>query len=275
MPNSQHHVSPQQLAANRANAAKSPGPRSTEGKRRSSQNARKHGFTATTFTVVKLEDLDEVANLKEDLVAFYQPVNSQELFALERVALAQQATLRAARLEAGFFTTCLSEAYNSEDDGTPLPMNSERPEDIEITKAHNANYLLVHGFRSLVRQTNSFTLVLRYQAQAERQYRRAIEEFDRLKALREELPIEPVSGPPEAQPEQNESPAQADQTKNPIPPDPAPGAPATLVEPNPDHAVDSGLLNVPLLTPPVTEARIPAEPPVLEPLASPTLANDF
>src|ERR1017187_8134380 len=73
MPNSQNTVSPEQLAANRANAAKSTGPRSPEGKTRSAQNARKHGFTASTFAVVRLEDLDEVANLRDDLVAFYQP----------------------------------------------------------------------------------------------------------------------------------------------------------------------------------------------------------
>src|ERR1039458_8017720 len=93
-------LSDNQLAANRANAAQSTGPRSPEGKARSAQNARKHGFTASTFAVVRLEELDEVAHLKDDLLAVYQPVNSQELFALERIALAQQALLRAARLEA-------------------------------------------------------------------------------------------------------------------------------------------------------------------------------
>jgi hypothetical protein len=46
MPNSQNTASPEQFAANRANAAKSPGPRSPEGKARSAQNARKHGFAA-------------------------------------------------------------------------------------------------------------------------------------------------------------------------------------------------------------------------------------
>ena len=97
MPNSQNTVSPEQLAANRANAAKSTGPRTPEGKTRSAQNARRHGFTAFSYAVVRLEDLNEVANLKDDLVAFYQPVNSQELFAVERIALAQQALLRAAR----------------------------------------------------------------------------------------------------------------------------------------------------------------------------------
>src|SRR5215471_18634235 len=76
-------ISEKQLAASRANAARSTGPRTPEGKARSSQNARKHGFTGSTFSVVRLEDLQEIANLRADLVACYQPVNSQELFALE------------------------------------------------------------------------------------------------------------------------------------------------------------------------------------------------
>ena len=87
-------ITDKQLAANRANAAQSTGPRSPEGKARSAQNSRKHGFTASTFAVVRLEDLDEVARLREDAIAVYQPVNSQELFAVERIALAQQALLR-------------------------------------------------------------------------------------------------------------------------------------------------------------------------------------
>jgi hypothetical protein len=55
----------------------------------------------------------------------------------------------------------------------------------------------------MARESNSFSLLLRYQAQAERHYRRAIEEFDRLKALRQELPNELiVEAPPEVQAEQ-------------------------------------------------------------------------
>ena len=54
-------LSPKQLAANRANASRTTGPRSPESKARSAQNSHKHEFTATTFAVVRLEEIDEVA----------------------------------------------------------------------------------------------------------------------------------------------------------------------------------------------------------------------
>ena len=82
MPKPHHPVSPKRLAANRANSARSTGPRTPQGKAHSSQNARKHIFTGSTFAVVRLEDLQEIARLRDDLIAVYQPVNSQELFAL-------------------------------------------------------------------------------------------------------------------------------------------------------------------------------------------------
>jgi hypothetical protein len=195
-------TSDKQLAANRANAAKSTGPRTPEGKTRSSQNARTHGFTASTFAVVRLEELDEVARLKHDLLAVYQPVNSQELFAIELIALAQQTRFRAARLESGVFINCLDMALN--DNGTPFsPMTPALvgDGDIEITRAQNRNYALADGFCRMAKQNNSFSLFLRYKAQAELQYRRAVEELNRLRALRPELPKEAIL---ETQPEENE-----------------------------------------------------------------------
>src|ERR1019366_7471347 len=147
----------------------------------------------------------------------YHPVNSQELFALERVALAQQAILRAARLESGFLSNCLSESFGA--NGQPrFPMKPQLTADIEICQAQNHNYLLGDGFYHLISHNNSFALLLRYQAQAERQYRRAIQEFDRLKALREELRNEPNF----REPEQTETTCPSCET-NPFPPEnPAP-----------------------------------------------------
>jgi hypothetical protein len=208
---SHRSISPKRLAANRANAAKSTGPRTPQGKARSSQNARKHIFTASTFAVVRLEDLQEIARLREDLISVYQPVNSQELFALERVALAQHSILRGARLESGFFTTCLDASFDNGGEPTRLMTPAIAGDgDIEVTRAQNRNFLLGDGFHRLSRESNSFTLLLRYQAQAERHYRRAIEEFDRLKALRAELPIEPIVGVQAQQTEATSSVFQAD-----------------------------------------------------------------
>jgi hypothetical protein len=187
-PPSKRPVSARQLAAGvPANANRSTGPRTAEGKARSAQNARRHGFAAADYAVVRLEALQAVAHLKADLVAVYLPVNAQELFAIERLALAQQALLRAARL----FTTCLNEALDPT--GNPIvPMTEEMVGDLEITRAQNRNFALAEGCRRLAREAGTWTLFLRYQAQAERQYRRAVEEFERLKALRNELPNEPI-----------------------------------------------------------------------------------
>jgi len=218
MPRTKKPVSENQLAANRANAARSTGPRSPEGKARSAQNSRKHGFTSAAFAVVVLEQIDEVAHLREDAIAVYQQVNSQELFAIERIALAQQALLRAERLHSGMFTNCLNQVLTSEDRPTvgisPLLCN----ENNQIVKLQNRNFLLAEGFNRIVKSSLTWPTFLRYQAQAERLYRRAIEEFERLKRLRPELPNEPIL---DLQPEANETTCPNGETNPSVPPKPA------------------------------------------------------
>jgi hypothetical protein len=128
-------------------------------------------------------------------------------------------------------------------------MKPQLTADIEIRQAQNLNYLLGDGFYRLISQNNSFALLLRYQAQAERHYRRAIAEFDRLKALREELPNEANS----AEPETNETTSPSCET-NPIPlVDPTP-APAPAFQP------PTPALNYHVEVP----ALIPGGPPCIE-----------
>ena len=152
-------ISEKQLAANRANALKSTGPRTPEGLARSAQNARKHGFAAAHFVAPGFEDAGQFQDLLDDLNDFYQPINSQEQTAVERIALAQQQIFRAYRLEAGVLG----------DWNAPDP--------------HRA----IAFAKSFPRRRDGcwdFALILRYQAQAERLYRRAVDEFERLKAQR-------------------------------------------------------------------------------------------
>jgi hypothetical protein len=224
MSNSKKPVSEKQLAANRANASHSTGPRTPAGKARSAQNSRKHGFTASHFAVVRLEDLQEVAHLRADLIAVYRPVNSQELSAIERIALAQQAILRIAHLEGGLLTTCLNEAPDTS--GRLFIAMSQQlvgDGDVTITQAQNRAYALAEGFHRMTTSkiSNTWPLFMRYKVLTEREYRRALEDFDRLKALRHELPNEPII---DDQPEPNETPCDPLPT-DPIPPHEPPLAP--------------------------------------------------
>ena len=65
-------ASPARQTANAANSALSTGPRTEEGKARSSQNARKHGLTAAQF-VIAAEDREEFEEFCADLEADVSP----------------------------------------------------------------------------------------------------------------------------------------------------------------------------------------------------------
>jgi hypothetical protein len=244
MTNSHNYVSPEQFAANRANAANSTGPRTTDGKARSSQNARKHGFAAAAYTVPRLEDVEEVADLRDRAVAFYQPANPQELFAVERIAITEQAMNRAARLEAGTFTICLNDVLNLRE--RPLmEMDPDMYGGGEPGREQVKNYLLAEGFRRSVGASNVIHLCLRYSAQAERLYRRAVEDFDRIRALGPSIDAsEPPSEP------------LVDQT-NPNPPQPAEPEPLTPSDPAPEATPAAA----PDAEPPAVDSGNPWDPP--------------
>ena len=198
MPRSTKPISEKRAAAGvpsgPVNAAKSTGPTTPEGKARSAQNARKHGFAAANFAVVRLEELESLSQIYAETVAAYQPVNSEERFAVERIALAKQSLRRCAALEAGLHTAAMNETLTS----GGLPPNLLSPEltaDIQVTQTQNRNLCLAVGFERLVGKSEAWKLYLRYQAQTERLYRRAVEEFDRLKARRSEFPNEPIDPP--------------------------------------------------------------------------------
>ena len=70
-------ISPEQLAANRANAQKSTGPRTPEGKSKSRLNAFRHGITAQVI-VMPPEQMEAYMNFNKDLYhAFAQAMSSR------------------------------------------------------------------------------------------------------------------------------------------------------------------------------------------------------
>jgi len=97
--NSSHpEISARKLAANQANAVRSTGPRTSEGKARSSQNAVTHGLTAQSSLLrgEKKEDLDELAR---GMVADLRPRGPAEREIVARVVSLTWRLRRIARVE--------------------------------------------------------------------------------------------------------------------------------------------------------------------------------
>jgi hypothetical protein len=75
---------PNQIAANRANAQLSTGPRTEEGKARSARNSTKHGLTAR-HVVLSNEDRLDYEELRAQLISEHQPVGTQELLLVTQI----------------------------------------------------------------------------------------------------------------------------------------------------------------------------------------------
>jgi len=188
---------------------------------------RAHTFVPSDYSAIRLEPLDQVANIRADLIRAYQPVNSEELFAIERLALARAALLRVYRLESGLYSSFFNACF------TPggIPIRLMQPETLndnfEITVQQNRNFLISEGMSRFDARSKDLVLFLRFQAQTERLYRRAIEELHRVRKLRNVLPSEPLDDPAPTLPEFEPPPF------NPFAPTPQP--PST-VEPAPGTA---------------------------------------
>src|ERR1017187_4743842 len=147
-------ASPNRIAANQANSRKSTGPRTPEGKARSSQNARKHPFNPDPFAIVRIEDRAAISMHVADAIATYQPINSQERDAVERIALAKHSMRRMSVLEAGFFTNCLDQAMSGP--AEPFILNrSELANGIDIALAQHRAYWHAFAFNAPTRPTEN------------------------------------------------------------------------------------------------------------------------
>lgn len=95
-------ISPWQIAANRLNAQRSTGPRTTAGKNRSRRNALGHGLAAETVIGV-LEDPTEYQKNERAIVREYRPRTVIERELLTRLASLFWRLRRATAIETGLF----------------------------------------------------------------------------------------------------------------------------------------------------------------------------
>ena len=95
-------TSEKQIQANKQNARKSTGPKTPEGKDRTSNNAVKHGLLSQD-TLLPMEDQTAFTELSERLRSEAQPVGELENMLVERIIDARWRLRRLVRVEAGIF----------------------------------------------------------------------------------------------------------------------------------------------------------------------------
>ncbi len=170
-----------QLAANRANALKSTGPRTEEGKARSSQNGARHGLAARTLALSTESD-EEYQQLQQEYEARYAPQDEVEHHCLqELIACAWR----------------LRRAWGVESATLELALLKQRATLSKGERAHlDETQRTALAFRTAGPVEGMLPLLMRYETRLARQYDRALARLRLLQANRPprstgELPSEP------------------------------------------------------------------------------------
>ena len=164
----------------RINGAKSHGPKSAEGKKKSSRNALRHGCTAGHTILLACEDRGDFNRMRKDYDAMYKPVTMEE-----------------ENLVAEMFATAwrLRRATTIETALIDLEVVTEEPKLKARFDTVDGGILLASAFRSLADESRSLALVLRYEARLRRIHQ---QNYDMLLRLRQQRQSEPA--PPEPPP---------------------------------------------------------------------------
>ena len=157
----------------RLNGAKSRGPVTEAGRRRSSQNALKHGLSAQTI-LLPSEDPDEFHQLLDSYVQQFQPDGPVELDLIQDMVAAKWRLQRLALIETQLFIESIEHVEQNHDDFSPIES-------------------LTSAFERIV-QDNSLAFLNRAESRLERTYSRALRNLIQLQKLRQ--PTDPPSAPP-------------------------------------------------------------------------------
>jgi hypothetical protein len=147
------------IEINRANAQHSTGPRTDEGKAKSSRNATRHGLTGKKV-VINGEDEQAYESLRRDLLNAYEPANAAEAMLVDEIAQSFWRLQRARALEAEQFNLCCAGADP------------------------------IIGFNS---GNADFERLRRYMTSIERAYHRAIQQLEKTQSLRQKQDPPPAA----------------------------------------------------------------------------------
>jgi hypothetical protein len=156
----------------RANGAKSRGPITEEGRKKSSMNALKHGLNARTPVLFNETD-DEHADLLDSYVQDLQPVGSAEMAAVIDMVDAKWRQRRLLNIESQMFE---------------LKLLEQKEELDAACQSHNEVVAHTFAFRELA-ESRGLAMVSQMESRFKRDYSRALSDLLRLRRLRASTPV--------------------------------------------------------------------------------------
>ena len=137
-------ASENKIAANRANARKSTGPRTAAGKAVSRMNAVRHGIVAGSVPLLPWEDPQERAAFDQSLMDYYAPDSGVEAGLIGQIGSLLWRLRRVERAETAIVASrMLAEAKASDD-----PVGSPEPSDGQSSPEREVDELRLHALLS-------------------------------------------------------------------------------------------------------------------------------
>src|SRR5712691_2229264 len=187
----------------RINGAKTHGPTSAEGKKKSSRNSLRHGCTASHTIILACEDPEDFERMVEKYDTMYKPVTLEEEDLVAEMISARWRIRRATGVETNLLD---------------CEMVTEEPKLKQKFVEVDCGMVLASAFRSLADESHSMTLLMRYESRLRRMHKQA---HAILLRLRQERPSEPAPPAPASAP-------VSDAPEECAPPAPAAPSPAVI-----------------------------------------------
>jgi hypothetical protein len=127
-------ASEKKVAANRANARKSTGPRTAAGKAVSRMNAVRHGIVAGTVPLLAWEDAEERAAFDQSLVDYYAPASEVEAGLVRQIGSLLWRLRRVEPAETAIVASRMLDEMQGSDDG----LAAAQPGDVQPAAAEQA-----------------------------------------------------------------------------------------------------------------------------------------
>ncbi|MBV8731897.1 MAG: hypothetical protein JO336_18980 [Acidobacteriia bacterium] len=185
------------LAANRANAQRSTGPRTEDGKRRSSLNALRAGLTGQTV-ILPSDDLQNYAAFTKRLIDAYEPVGAREQDLAYTIAAERWRLHRVRTLENAMLGSAVMEESGDFDvtvERQPDPASAEPQSPVPDSGEAEAVHATLAQARKLLEHHRAFLNLSLYEQRIYRVIEKASAKLEQLQAGRKSSASAPAEGP--------------------------------------------------------------------------------